>query len=122
MTRVLLVDDDAANRLTLGSLLEDEGIEVDVADSLGQARAKLGDGAYDVIMLDQHLGDGLGTSLVASVRARLPAAKVMLISGSVEPESLPRDVYLDAVLAKGTRFDDLVSLMRTLVRDPSRTP
>jgi DNA-binding NtrC family response regulator len=122
MTKILLIDDSASNRMVLGSLLEDEGIEVEEADSVAQAREKLcAKGAfYDVVMLDQHLGDGLGTSIVPVVRAQIPGARVMMISGSGE-EEMPPDVVFDAMVNKGRDFDDVMVLVRKLLAEPRRT-
>ena len=117
MTRVLLVDDSEANRLTLGSLLEDEGHQVELASSVAEGRDALQhpDAAYDLVLLDLHLGDGLGTKLLPVVRARLPSARVVLISGSIEEHELPRDSAFDGVLDKGRSFDDLVRLMNAIL-------
>ena len=117
MTRVLLVDANAANRLTLGTLLEDEGHHVDVAASVEEGKTAITrDGAtYDVVLLDLHLGDGLGTKLVPLARRHIPAARVLLISGSVEAHEIPRDVTFDGTLDKGCSFDDLVALMKEVL-------
>jgi two-component system response regulator RegA len=123
MTRVLLVDDSEPNRLTLGSLLEDEGHEVDLAASMNEGRAALQrpGAAYDLVLLDLHLGDGLGTKLLPVVRERLPGARVLLISGSIEDHELPRGPAFDGVLDKGRSFDDLVRLMKdVLSREAAR--
>ena len=42
--RVLLVEDDASNRVTLTALLEDERFGVDEADSLAEARGLIAAG------------------------------------------------------------------------------
>jgi DNA-binding NarL/FixJ family response regulator len=87
---------------------------VDVAGSVaegGDALARA-DASYDVVLLDLHLGDGLGTKLVKVVRERLPAARVMLISGSVEAHELPPGVKFDGMLEKGGSFDDLVAMLK----------
>jgi two-component system, response regulator RegA len=119
MRRVLLVDDSASNRLVLGTLLEDEGLRVDEADSVAQARGMLcAEGAaYDVVLLDQQLGDGLGASLVSVVRARIPSARVMLISGSADCD-IPPGLY-DAEVPKGRDFNDVMGLMRELLAAPT---
>jgi two-component system response regulator RegA len=116
MKRVLLVDDSASNRMVLGSLLEDEGLEVVAADSYAQARERLtADGAaFDVVMVDQHLGDGLGSNLVPLVRQRVPAAKVMLISGSADEDVTGKAVF-DATVPKGRDFNDVLALMYELL-------
>ena len=58
MVRLLLIDDDDANRVTLSALLEEEGFSVDVASSLAEAGERIASGAsYALILFDQNLGD-----------------------------------------------------------------
>jgi two-component system, response regulator RegA len=114
--RILLVDDSDSNRLVLGSLLEDEGHEVVPAASFAQARERLAThgGAFDIVMVDQHLGDGLGSNLVPLVRQHAPGAKVMLISGSAD-EDVASDAVFDAMVPKGRDFNDVLALMHELL-------
>jgi DNA-binding NtrC family response regulator len=116
MKRILLVDDSDSNRLVLGSLLEDEGLEVVPAASFAQARERLAaeGGAFDIVMVDQHLGDGLGSNLVPLVRKQAPGAKVMLISGSAD-EDVAKDTVFDATVPKGRDFRDVLALMHELL-------
>ena len=116
MIRILLVDDSDSNRMVLGSLLEDEGLHVEEARSFAQARDKLVESGptYDLVMVDQHLGDGLGTGLVPIVRTRAPRAKVMLISGSAEDHA-ESGVVFDAAVKKGRDFNDVLALMKELL-------
>ncbi|WP_437278506.1 response regulator [Sorangium sp. So ce375] len=113
---VLLVDDDASSRLVLATLLEDEGFQVEEAASFAEAGQKLAaEGArYDLALLDQNLGDGHGTDLVAVLRARLPRAKAVLISGS-GGEDLGDAPPPDAVISKGIGFPDLLDQIRQLL-------
>lgn len=98
MTRLLLVEDDAANRLALEAILADEGYQVDTAASFAEARALLAAGApYDVALLDVHLGDGAGTALLPHLRERHPAARVVFMSGS--------SAEIDATLRADARFE-----------------
>jgi DNA-binding response OmpR family regulator len=115
--RVLLVEDSEPNRFTLASLLEDEGLEVHQAESFAAASAILGaEGVdYDLVILDENLGDGFGTQLVPKVRARVPQACVMLVSGRVEEGGFGADIGVDAILAKGSNFDDILAALRRLV-------
>ncbi|WP_437967342.1 response regulator [Sorangium sp. So ce260] len=113
---VLLVDDDASSRLVLATLLEDEGFEVDLASSFAEAGRKLAaeGAAYDLALLDQNLGDGRGTDLLPSLRARLPRAKAVLLSGSGD-DDLGGAPPPDAVLSKGIDFPELLERLRRLV-------
>lgn len=113
---LLLVDDDQGNLLTLSVLLEDEGFAVDVAACCDEARKKLsGSGQdYDLVLLDLHLGDGLGSELLPIVRRQLPAAKTILVSGSIAQGEVP-PARFDAVIMKGTDFPSLLATVRKLL-------
>jgi two-component system, response regulator RegA len=113
MTRILLVDDDESNRLTLSALLEDEGFEVREATSFAEACEVLsGPSSFAIVLTDQNLGDGLGSDLMPVVRARLPRAKVVLMSGSAG-DALLREPS-DGCFTKGDDFVELLALLRGL--------
>ncbi len=121
MSKILLVDDDESQRVSLGILLEDEGFAVDVAASASAGRTLLEapSAAYDAVLLDLHLGDGLGSSLVPLVRERLPRAAVVLVSGSVtDGERL--DVAVDAFVGKGLPFPDVLDIVREALAHAAR--
>ena len=111
--RVLVVDDDQSNLVTLSALLEGEGFVVDTAASFTLASAMLGspDARYDVVLLDQNLGDGRGTALLPLVRARLPACAAILISGSVDAEDVGGAGF-DAILIKSTPFPEVLATVQ----------
>jgi DNA-binding NtrC family response regulator len=111
MTKLLLVDDSESNRITLSVLLEEEGFTVAVARSFQEARERIGSDSFDAVLLDQNLGDGKGTDLVPLVRQRMPAAKVLLISGSVREDQV-NTRELDGIVAKGAAFPDVLELVR----------
>lgn len=106
--RVLLVDDDEAVSVTLCALLEEEGIAVDSARSLAQARACLeGDADYSLVLLDMNLGDGSGLDLLPGLRARLPEARVLAIGASMEATS----GLFDAIAQKEHAFSAALDLL-----------
>ncbi|WP_437755571.1 response regulator [Sorangium sp. So ce1389] len=113
---VLVVDDDEASRLVLAALLEDEGFEVDVAGSFAEAGRKLAAAGarYDLALLDKNLGDGRGVALLGPLRARLPGAKAVLLSGS-DDEELGGAPPPDAALSKGLGFPELLAQLRRLL-------
>jgi DNA-binding response OmpR family regulator len=111
--RILLVDDSDSVRLTLGAILEDAGHVVVEAASLTAARRHLHE-PFDLVLLDVHLGDDLGPSLIPEVRAALPAAKIGLLTGAPE-----RMAGADAVFVKG---DDPVRLLDQIERLVLRAP
>jgi DNA-binding response OmpR family regulator len=103
--RVLLVDDSEAIRFTMGAVLEMMGHEVQLAESLAEARKLQTDGAYDVAVLDVHLDDGLGTELIPELRRLQPRAVIVMLSGLASPEEVQG---ADLVLEKGQDAEGIV--------------
>lgn len=111
---VLLVEDDPANWLTLSAVLEEAGFTVAVAESLPQADQLLeGQPRYDAVLLDWSLGDADARELIPRVRRRVPAAKIVLVSG--QGRAAP-PVQVDAVFQKGTHVDELLACLERLLR------
>jgi DNA-binding NtrC family response regulator len=109
--RLLLVEDDASNRLTLGALLEDEGFVVEAAATLAEARELLRSApAFTVVLLDRRLGQEDGLALVPVVREAAPAAKVVVLSGA--DTDAPG---VDATLRKGGSFDALAAALAAIL-------
>ena len=66
---VLVIDDEAALRQILSSLVSRAGYSVDVASTVAEATAKLIRGDVDVALCDVRLPDGDGIELVRSFKA-----------------------------------------------------
>lgn len=115
MKQLLLVDDDEANRLTLSTLLEDDGFTVDLAVSFADASRILErpERPYDAVLLDHSLGDGYGSDLVPLIRRTLPCTKIVAMSASVGPEGARQKV--DAELPKGLHFPDFLERLLALL-------
>ena len=80
MPHALLVEDDAATRRALGALLERAGFSTATSEDLTSAREELAARAFDVLLLDVHLGEGTGIDLLLELpRERRP--QVILMSG-----------------------------------------
>lgn len=69
MTKVLIVDDDAVTVSLLETLLELDGFVVAIARRGADVMAKLETDKPDVIMIDYHLSDTEGTTIIESIRA-----------------------------------------------------
>src|SRR5690349_8441187 len=83
---VLIIDDEAEIRESLRTLLELEGYEVDVAGSADEGASRLGERAFDLVLLDLALPDRNGLDLLADLRAQEPQQAVIMITayGTVE--------------------------------------
>ena len=77
--RILLVEDDVALADAVCGYLLAKAFVVDVAPSLADARGALLSVQYAAVLLDLHLGDGDGLSLLPQVRAlREPPIVIVL--------------------------------------------
>src|SRR6266496_507960 len=83
---VLIIDDEAAIRESLQTLLELEGYDVAAAADGEEGIAKLGDRPFDLVLLDLALPDRNGLDLLPELRAIDPQLSVIMITayGTVE--------------------------------------
>ncbi|RZA16695.1 MAG: response regulator [Proteobacteria bacterium] len=82
---VLLVEDDTMVRLTLADFLDEAGLQLQEADSAGQALAILRNPAQpvDVLVTDLDLGGGdNGLALAQQAKQLLPKLQVIYATGS----------------------------------------
>jgi DNA-binding response OmpR family regulator len=112
--RVLLVDDDTNNLLTLAALLEMEGLDVVTATSVATARVALrtAEAPFDVLLVDQHLKDGHGSETIVFARSLTPGVKVLMLSGVAQERA---EANADAFVLKGADFTTLMAVVRNLV-------
>ena len=100
---ILLVDDHAAVRSSIGQVLRESGCRVlEAADAAGALRML--DGAVDVLLTDLKLPDMEGTELADEARARTPGLKVVYMSGYTWADVPESDA---ALLVKPTPPDQL---------------
>jgi two-component system capsular synthesis sensor histidine kinase RcsC len=86
--RLLLVEDDEDVRLSLQAMLQAFGVQVDMAESVREASAKLSATQYNGVVLDLRLPDGTGYEVAQ--RARAPGAinqKTPLIALSADHQA-----------------------------------
>ena len=105
MARVLLVDDDPASRLTLKTVLEAGGYNVDSAATVAEAYDKLDEGNYSLVLSDlqmQSAHAGLkvlaharnmdykpATAIITTYQNSKPSVSRRPSSMLIKPEDLP---------------------------------
>lgn len=110
--RVLLVDDDAILRVVLARAINKlPGVAVDEAGGVLAARGLLSARAYDAVISDEHMGDGLGHVLLADIYAAQPGCRRALMSGVSPPEI---DVSWERFFQKPNVLPDLLAWVRTV--------
>jgi DNA-binding NtrC family response regulator len=83
---VLIIDDEAEIRESLQTLLEMEGYDVETAATGQQGLNRIGQRAFDLILLDLALPDRNGMDILADLRTQDPGLSVIMITayGTVE--------------------------------------
>src|SRR5215472_4854359 len=86
MGTVLIIDDEAAIRESLQTLLELEGYEVDTASDGAEGLARLAERPYDLVLLDFAMPDRNGIEVLQDIRERDSDLAVIMITayGTVE--------------------------------------
>jgi DNA-binding NtrC family response regulator len=83
---VLIIDDEAAIRESLETLLELEGYSVESAATADQGLSPIGERPFDLVLLDLALPDRNGIDLLAELHVHDPQLSVIMITayGTVE--------------------------------------
>jgi DNA-binding NtrC family response regulator len=83
---VLIIDDEAAIRESLETLLELEGYGVESAASGEEGLARIGERSFDLVLLDLALPDRDGMDLLAEIRVQDPGLSIIMVTayGTVE--------------------------------------
>ena len=96
--RILLVEDDQALARALESFLRGKDFVVDTASTVAAAKLALPLAEWGAVLLDLHLPDGDGLSMVPVVRRRYPDASVIILTA--------RDQITDRVCGLDSGADD----------------
>ncbi|HEU4566375.1 MAG TPA: response regulator, partial [Gemmatimonadaceae bacterium] len=114
-SRVLVVDDEEAVRLSLARILRKRGYEVVLADDGPAALdAARGEGAFDIILMDVTMPIMDGPAAARALRASGVDAPIILMSGYAEEELSRRGImtHADAFLGKPFDIGALTALLR----------
>jgi two-component system nitrogen regulation response regulator NtrX len=118
MSSILIVDDEAGVRASLGGVLRDEGYRVDAVDSGEACLEQVTRQAYDVLLLDVWLPGIDGLATLERLRQRRVDAQVIMISGHGSVESAVRATKLGAFdfLEKPLALEKTVLAVRNALR------
>ncbi|RZM20024.1 MAG: response regulator, partial [Sphingomonas sp.] len=109
MSRVLVVDDDAAIRTVVAQALRRAGHEVSTAETLAQLDRALATSMPDVLVSDVVLPDGDGIARMAEITARMPSLPIIILSAQNTLTTAVRAAEVGAYeyLPKPFDLDDL---------------
>jgi DNA-binding NtrC family response regulator len=122
MSRILIVDDDKAFRLSTAALLRADGYEVDGAVDGATAAVALRATQYDLVVLDLRMPGVDGLGVVEALRLWGDRVPILMLSGFGTVESAVRALHLgaDDFLTKPVEPDVLSARVADLLaRRPS---
>jgi len=116
--RILLVEDDVDLADAVCSYLRAKAFVVDVVGRLDEARSALLTAQYSAVLLDLHLEDGDGLSLMPAVRAlrEQPAVIVLTARDQVSDRIRGLDAGADDYLTKPYDPEELLARLRAVQR------
>ena len=115
MSRLLLVEDDAAVRTTIVTFLELEGYAVDAVPSTMEALERLSRTPYPIVISDIYIDDRTGLDVLEAARRKDPGCSVILMTARGTMETV-------MAATKGGAFDyiakpfDLDRMLETVKR------
>src|SRR6202453_5088374 len=115
ITKVLLVDDDEALRVSLAEILEQRGFAVTTAANVPEALKHISSNPYDVLLSDLHMpGAGDGLTVVSAMRHANPKAVTMLLSAFPEMDAAAHAILMqtDQILLKPMEVTALVEAIK----------
>src|SRR5437773_9897158 len=125
MAQILVVDDEIGIRELLSEILADEGHQVLLAESAGDARRLRERGRPDLVLLDIWMPDTDGITLLkewaASGQLTMP---VVMMSGHATIETAVEATRIGALdfLEKPIALQRLLATVKRALRNPEATP
>jgi CheY-like chemotaxis protein len=113
---VLIVDDEEVVCAMLGSLLEDEPLELTFAASGDQAIAVMQKRRFDLLLCDKNLPGASGLDVARAARASNPGCRILLMTGYPSVETAQEALSLGVYDYLEKPFDD-IGAVRQRVRD-----
>lgn len=118
--RILVVDDAFDNSFLLQTLLENEGYQVDVADSGQAALEKIVAAPPALVLLDVMMPGMNGFEVTRQIRQndRLPFIPIVLVSGYGQPDlDLSIDIGVNGFIRKPIDFEEVIAKVKALLLD-----
>lgn len=121
---VLLVDDNLDGLLVRRSVLEELGYSVQIARNGEEGLKLFQDSNFDVVVTDYRMPCMNGVEFIQRIRAVNANARIILLSGFVEPLGLTEEnTGADVVIAKSSNEPaHLIRWVKRLVNQSTRKP
>ncbi len=114
--RILLVDDELTILLTLKAVLEVSGFEVETAASAREARAKIKNHEYEMVITDMRMeGESSGLEVVQAAKKATYNPAVAMLTAFPLPGSEWEADGADKMLVKPMNTHDLLTQLEALL-------
>ena len=116
--RILIVDDVADNSFLLQTLLENEGYQVDIADSGQAALEKIVADPPALVLLDVMMPGMNGFEVTRQIRqnSRLPFIPIVLVSGYDQPDlNQALNIGANGFIRKPINFEEVIAQVKALL-------
>ncbi len=119
--QILVVDDDARIRESLGMLLMSVGYEVEMANDGPSAVSHLNANVPDLIVTDLNMPQMSGIEFISHVRSQHPSVAIVAMSGDYEGRAVPAGIVADRFYLKGQHPHHLLTTIASLIAtNPAR--
>jgi DNA-binding NtrC family response regulator len=121
--KILVVDDDLAFRVGTIALLEDNGFEAGVATNGQEAKQKLAEKHYDLVLSDLVMPGMNGIELLTQIRGSQPDVIVIMVTGFASIRTAVEAMRLGAYdyVTKPCDNDELIIKIRRALAEREKT-
>jgi len=116
--KLLIVEDNYQLADDLSKFLEENGFVVEIANTLKEAKDKVGVYNYDLIILDLGLPDGTGLDLIQELKrvSKDPGILIVTAKNAVEDKVLGLEMGADDFISKPFHKAELNARVRSIIR------
>lgn len=123
MPRILIADDEPAILGLLRTILESESFEVETARSAAEAKLRLSQQHFDLVLTDMRMESPIaGYDVVRAARKLNPRPAVAILTAFPIPASDWRSSGADALMVKGMDVLSVPQKLRALLQRSQNAP
>lgn len=124
MLSILIVEDDITFSLMLTTWLGKKGFVVRSSSSVSDAKRRLGEEAFDLVISDLRLPDSDGIDLLKWLKSTHPSLPLIMMTSYAEIQTAVQAMKLGAAdyIAKPLNPDELLGKIKELVRMEEKAP
>ena len=124
MLSILIVEDDITFYLMLTTWLGKKGFVVRSSSSVSDAKRRLGEEAFDLVISDLRLPDSDGIDLLKWLKSTHPSLPLIMMTSYAEIQTAVQAMKLGAAdyIAKPLNPDELLGKIKELVRVEEKAP